>query len=57
MPKLITWFVDNPVAANLLMFILVAAGLLPQGCPQRGISKYRDADRDGYRSVSRCRPS
>ena len=28
MPKLITWFVDNPVAANLLMFILVAAGLL-----------------------------
>ncbi len=28
MPKLITWFVDNPVAANLLMFILVASGLL-----------------------------
>ena len=28
MPKLIAWFVDNPVAANLLMFILVASGLL-----------------------------
>jgi multidrug efflux pump subunit AcrB len=28
MPKLITWFVDNPVAANLLMFILIASGLL-----------------------------
>lgn len=28
MPKLITWFVDNPVAANLLMFILVSSGLL-----------------------------
>ena len=28
MPKLIAWFVDNPVAANLLMFILIASGLL-----------------------------
>jgi multidrug efflux pump subunit AcrB len=28
MPRLIAWFVDNPVAANLLMFILVASGLL-----------------------------
>ncbi|MEC8158368.1 MAG: efflux RND transporter permease subunit [Pseudomonadota bacterium] len=28
MPKLITWFVDNPVAANLLMFILIFSGLL-----------------------------
>jgi len=28
MPKLIAWFIDNPVAANLLMFILIAAGLL-----------------------------
>ena len=28
MPKLIVWFVDNPVAANLLMFILIASGLL-----------------------------
>ncbi|MDG1655185.1 MAG: efflux RND transporter permease subunit, partial [Luminiphilus sp.] len=28
MPKLIAWFVDNPIAANLLMFILIASGLL-----------------------------
>ena len=28
MPKLIAWFVDNPVAANLLMSILIASGLL-----------------------------
>ena len=28
MPKLIAWFVDNPVAANLLMFILITSGLL-----------------------------
>ena len=28
MPKLIAWFVDNPVAANLLMFILIGSGLL-----------------------------
>ena len=28
MPKLISWFVDNPVAANLFMFILIASGLL-----------------------------
>jgi multidrug efflux pump subunit AcrB len=27
-PKLIAWFVDNPIAANLLMFILIASGLL-----------------------------
>ncbi|NQX90173.1 MAG: efflux RND transporter permease subunit, partial [Halioglobus sp.] len=32
MHKLIIWFVNNPVAANLLMFILVGGGLiaLPQ---------------------------
>jgi multidrug efflux pump subunit AcrB len=28
MPRLIAWFVDNPVAANLLMLIMVAGGLL-----------------------------
>jgi len=28
MPKLIAWFVDNPIAANLLMFILIGSGLL-----------------------------
>ncbi|MCB1703239.1 MAG: efflux RND transporter permease subunit [Halioglobus sp.] len=28
MHKMIAWFVDNPVAANLLMMILVAGGLL-----------------------------
>lgn len=28
MPKLIAWFVDNPVAANLLMFFLIMSGLL-----------------------------
>ena len=28
MPKLTAWFVDNPVAANLLMFILIASGFL-----------------------------
>lgn len=28
MPKLIAWFVDNPIAANLLMFMLIASGLL-----------------------------
>jgi multidrug efflux pump subunit AcrB len=28
MSKLIEWFVDNPVAANLLMFIFIASGLL-----------------------------
>ena len=28
MPKLIAWFVDNPVAAYLLMSILIASGLL-----------------------------
>jgi len=28
MQKVIAWFVNNPVAANLLMMILVAGGLL-----------------------------
>lgn len=28
MQKLIAWFVDNPVAANLLMFMLIVSGLL-----------------------------
>ena len=28
MQKLIAWFVDNPVAANLLMLIIIAAGVL-----------------------------
>ena len=28
MKSIIAWFVDNPVASNLLMFILVGGGLM-----------------------------
>ena len=28
MKAVITWFIDNPVASNLLMIILVAGGLM-----------------------------
>lgn len=28
MERLITWFIDNPVAANLLMFILIMTGIM-----------------------------
>lgn len=44
MPRLIAWFVDNPVAANLLMFILVVGGLL--ALPQIHKEEFPNIDTD-----------
>ncbi|MFZ1294527.1 MAG: efflux RND transporter permease subunit, partial [Pseudomonadales bacterium] len=44
MPRLIAWFVDNPVAANLLMLILVVGGLLM--LPQIRKEEFPNVDTD-----------
>ena len=38
MHKIIAWFVQNPVAANLMMLILVVGAALPAGNAGLGLS-------------------
>ena len=55
MPKLIAWFVDNPVAANLLMFILIASGLLAlNDVRKEEFPKCRSARRHGHCPLLGC---
>ena len=49
MPKLIAWFVDNPVAANLLMSIQRLGAIGAQRFTQGRVPKRRCARRHGHR--------